>query len=76
MPTALRLPARVAAILGHLRAVASILRTGLGATTNTAMSAISKFGRRSDREFTEKAVALVLGGRSYGEVSHDLGVSA
>ena len=40
------------------------------------MSAISKFGRRYDREFKEKAVALVLGGRSQGEVSRDLGVSA
>ena len=40
------------------------------------MSAISKFGRRYDREFKEKAVALVLSGRSQGEVSRDLGVSA
>jgi len=40
------------------------------------MSEISKFGRRYDREFKEKAVALVLGGRSQGEVSRDLGVSA
>ncbi len=40
------------------------------------MSAISKFGRRYDREIKEKAVALVLGGRSQGEVSRDLGVSA
>ena len=40
------------------------------------MSAISKFGRRYDREFKEKAVALVLAGRSQGEVSRDLGVSA
>ena len=40
------------------------------------MSHISKFGRRYDREFKEKAVALVLGGRSQGEVSRDLGVSA
>ena len=40
------------------------------------MSEISKFGRRYDREFKEKAIALVLGGRSQGEVSRDLGVSA
>ena len=40
------------------------------------MSTISKFGRRYDREFKEKAVALVLSGRSQGEVSRDLGVSA
>ncbi len=40
------------------------------------MSEISKFGRRYDREFKEKAVALVLSGRSQGEVSRDLGVSA
>ena len=40
------------------------------------MSAISKFGRRYDREFKDKAVVLVLGGRSQGEVSRDLGVSA
>ena len=40
------------------------------------MSEISKFGRRYDREFKEKAVVLVLGGRSQGEVSRDLGVSA
>ena len=40
------------------------------------MSDISKCGRRDDREFKEKAVALVLGGRSQGEVSRDLGVSA
>jgi len=40
------------------------------------MSAISKFGRRYDREFKEKAVVLVLSGRSQGEVSRDLGVSA
>ena len=39
------------------------------------MSTISKFGRRYDREFKEKAVALVLAGRSQGEVSRDLGVS-
>ena len=39
------------------------------------MSKISKFGRRYDREFKEKAIALVLGGRSQGEVSRDLGVS-
>lgn len=35
----------------------------------------SKFGRRYDREFKENAVALVLKGRSQGEVSRDLGVS-
>ena len=40
------------------------------------MSEISKFGRRYDREFKEKAIALVLSGRSQGEVSRDLGVSA
>ncbi|MEO6788467.1 MAG: transposase, partial [Chthoniobacteraceae bacterium] len=40
------------------------------------MSETSKFGRRHDREFKEKAVALVLGRRSQGEVSRDLGVSA
>ena len=40
------------------------------------MSEISKFGRRYDREFKQKAVAFVLGGRSQGEVSRDLGVSA
>ena len=40
------------------------------------MSEISKFGRRYDREFKQKAVALVLGGRRQGEVSRDLGVSA
>ena len=40
------------------------------------MSTISKFGRRYDREFKEKAVTLVLAGRSQGEVSRDLGVSA
>ncbi len=40
------------------------------------MSEISKFGRGYDREFKEKAVALVVGGRSHGEVSRDLGVSA
>ena len=40
------------------------------------MSEISKFGRRYGREFKEKAIALVLGGRSQGEVSRDLGVSA
>ena len=40
------------------------------------MSTLSKFGRRYDREFKEKAVALVLSGRSQGEVSRDLGVSA
>jgi len=39
------------------------------------MPAISKFGRRYDREFKQKAVALVQGGRSQGEVSRDLGVS-
>jgi transposase len=39
------------------------------------MATISKFGRRYDREFKQKAVALVLGGRSQGEVSRDLGVS-
>ena len=36
----------------------------------------NKFARRYDREFKENAVALVLGGRSQGEVSRDLGVSA
>jgi len=36
----------------------------------------SKFARRYDREFKENAVALVLKGRSQGEVSRDLGVSA
>jgi len=40
------------------------------------MSAISKFGRRYDREFKEKAIALVLNGRSQGEVSRDLDISA
>ena len=40
------------------------------------MSEISKFGRRYDREFKQKAVALVLSGRSQGEVSRELGVSA
>ena len=40
------------------------------------MSEISRFVRRYDRESKEKAVALVLGGRSQGEVSRDLGVSA
>jgi len=40
------------------------------------MLEISKFGRRYDREFKEKAVALVRSGRSQGEVSRDLGVSA
>ncbi len=40
------------------------------------MSEISKFGRRYDRELKEKAVALVLGGRSQDEVSRDLSVSA
>ena len=40
------------------------------------MSTISKFGLRYDREFKEKAVALVLAGHSQGEVSRDLGVSA
>ena len=40
------------------------------------MSEISKFGRRYDREFKQKAVAFVLGGRRQGEVSRDLGVSA
>ena len=40
------------------------------------MSEISKFGRRYDREFKQKAVALVLSGRSQGEVSRDMGVSA
>jgi transposase len=39
------------------------------------MSAISKFARRYDREFKEKAVALVLGGRPQSEVARDLGVS-
>ena len=38
------------------------------------MSEISKFGRRYDREFKQKADALVLGGRRQGEVSRDLGV--
>ena len=51
-----------------------ILRTGLWATKTKAMSSISKFGRRYDREFKQKAVALILGGRSQGEVSRDLGV--
>ena len=37
------------------------------------MSEISKFGRRYEREFKQKAIALVLGGRSQGEVSRDLG---
>ena len=36
----------------------------------------SKSARRYDREFKENAVALVLKGRSQGEVSRDLGVSA
>ena len=36
----------------------------------------SKFARRYDREFKENAVALVLKGRSQGEVCRDLGVSA
>ena len=36
----------------------------------------SKFARRYDREFKENAVALGLKGRSQGEVSRDLGVSA
>ena len=36
----------------------------------------SKFARRYDREFKENAVALVLKGRSQGEVSRELGVSA
>ena len=36
----------------------------------------SKFARRYDREFKQNAVALVLKGRSQGEVSRDLGVSA
>jgi len=40
------------------------------------MSEISKFGRRYDREFKQKAIALVLNGRRQGEVSRDLGVSA
>lgn len=39
------------------------------------MSEQNKFGRRYDREFKENAVALVLKGRSQGEVSRDLGVS-
>ena len=39
------------------------------------MPGISKFSRRYDREFKEKAVALVLVERSEGEVSRDLGVS-
>ena len=36
----------------------------------------SKFARRYEREFKQNAVALVLKGRSQGEVSRDLGVSA
>ena len=56
--------------------LASILRTGLWATPNTAMSAITQFGRRYARVFKEKAVPLVLGGRRQGEVSRDLGVSS
>ena len=52
------------------------LRTGLLGAKIKPMAAISKFGRRYDREFKQKAVALVLGGRSQGEVSRDLGVSA
>ena len=36
----------------------------------------NKFARRYDRDFKENAVALVMGGRSQGEVSRDLGVSA
>ena len=37
------------------------------------MSTISKFGLRYDREFKEKAVALVLAGHSQGEVSRRAG---
>ena len=36
----------------------------------------SKFARRYDREFKQNAVTLVRKGRSQGEVSRDLGVSA
>ncbi|MEO6785464.1 MAG: transposase, partial [Chthoniobacteraceae bacterium] len=43
---------------------------------NTGTSETSKFGRRHGREFKAKAVALVFGGRSQGEVSRDLGVPA
>ena len=43
---------------------------------NKAMSEIGKWGRRYDREFKEKALALVLNGGSQGEVSRALGVSA
>jgi transposase-like protein len=39
------------------------------------MSASSNDGRRYDREFKEKAVALILGGRPQIEVARDLGVS-
>jgi transposase len=39
------------------------------------MSANSPYGRRYDREFKDKAVALILGGRSQAEVARDLGVS-
>jgi transposase-like protein len=35
----------------------------------------SKFGRRYDRKFKEKAVALVQSGRTVSEVARDLGVS-
>ena len=60
-----------------LHGVSSILRTGLSKAKGKAMSEPNcKFARRYEREFEENAVALVLKGRSQGEVSRDLGVSA
>ena len=45
------------------------MRTGVSQTKGKAMSEPnSKFARRSDREFKENAVALVLKGRGQGEV--------
>ena len=57
--------------------MSSILRTGALQTKGKALSEPNRqLARRDDREFQENAVALVLQGRSQGEVSRDLGVSA
>ncbi|MEO6787336.1 MAG: transposase [Chthoniobacteraceae bacterium] len=58
------------------RDLSSKTRTGFLGKENTAMSETSEFSRRHDREFKQKTVALVVGGRSQGEVFRDLGVSA
>ena len=48
---------------------------GFDKRKNKAMLENKTCARRYDREFKQNAVALVLDGRSPGEVSWDLGVS-